>query len=323
MAGKRYLWIDWMKVIGIYFIIVGHLFPNESPFIYTFNVPLFFIISGFLNKVDNDSVAFFTKQKERLLIPMVIMFSVCFVYDIIWSLITNSLTLSILYRPFYAATGFVFYDGDYRALRALWFLYTLFLIKILANYFSKKALIFFSIIGILASLILNYNHIDMWPNSFVNVCLSIPFFTFGLFLKHGKSLNFIQDNEWLCYVIIPITLVLVIWISHFNGAPWMYKNEFGNNIILFLFLGGLSFYLVYCISLLLSHYIPEKAWIKTLSSGTIVILGFHQILLSFYPYFHISHNCVKYAYSLVVLLLFIPLIKLCFIKIPILIGNRS
>ena len=38
-----------MKTIGIYLIVLGHMFPKPGTiFIYSFSVPLFFFISGFL-----------------------------------------------------------------------------------------------------------------------------------------------------------------------------------------------------------------------------------------------------------------------------------
>ena len=44
-------WIDWMKVIGITAVVWGHFFPEGmSDFIYAFNVPVFFVISGYLTK---------------------------------------------------------------------------------------------------------------------------------------------------------------------------------------------------------------------------------------------------------------------------------
>lgn len=41
-------WIDWMKTLGMFFIIWGHLSPELlKDCIYTFSVPSFFVISGF------------------------------------------------------------------------------------------------------------------------------------------------------------------------------------------------------------------------------------------------------------------------------------
>lgn len=53
--GKMYIgggnWIDWMKALGMFFIVWGHLSPAHlKDVIYAFNVPCFFIISGFLFK---------------------------------------------------------------------------------------------------------------------------------------------------------------------------------------------------------------------------------------------------------------------------------
>lgn len=46
---ERRIWIDWMKVVGMLFIVWGHFTPNiMHNFIYAFNVPLFFCISGAL-----------------------------------------------------------------------------------------------------------------------------------------------------------------------------------------------------------------------------------------------------------------------------------
>ena len=49
MTQQRKIWVDWAKVLGMYTIIYGHCFPETmSNFIYAFNVPVFFIISGYL-----------------------------------------------------------------------------------------------------------------------------------------------------------------------------------------------------------------------------------------------------------------------------------
>lgn len=50
MSSSRLVWCDWMKAIGMYFIVAGHFFPIGYKYIYVFNVPLFFILSGFLCK---------------------------------------------------------------------------------------------------------------------------------------------------------------------------------------------------------------------------------------------------------------------------------
>lgn len=54
---QRVLWIDWIKIIGIYLIVLGHMSAPGNDFIYVFHVPLFFITSGYLaQKADSMKV---------------------------------------------------------------------------------------------------------------------------------------------------------------------------------------------------------------------------------------------------------------------------
>jgi len=64
---RRFNWIDWAKTFGIYLVVLGHAFaPKEGialearNFIYTFHMPLFFFLSGFLFKVKEDKFLKFT-----------------------------------------------------------------------------------------------------------------------------------------------------------------------------------------------------------------------------------------------------------------------
>lgn len=50
MNSPRYPWIDWLKSLGILLVVVGHtpLPESQHRLIYSFHMPLFFMISGFL-----------------------------------------------------------------------------------------------------------------------------------------------------------------------------------------------------------------------------------------------------------------------------------
>ena len=47
---QRMNWVDWMKALGMYLIVAGHFFSVGDKYLYIFSVPVFFVISGFLNK---------------------------------------------------------------------------------------------------------------------------------------------------------------------------------------------------------------------------------------------------------------------------------
>lgn len=88
----RIPWIDTMKVIGMYFIVVGHMFPEGYKSIYAFSVPLFFVVSGMLSKQEGLTGLFWQKTYKSLVVPMAIL---CLV-SLLFALIKNH-TLSLLY----------------------------------------------------------------------------------------------------------------------------------------------------------------------------------------------------------------------------------
>ena len=72
---ERKNWIDWMKAIGMLMIVWGHCFPDggTSEFLYAFNVPLFFIISGYLTRREHSMALCWDKCLHNLVIPYFIL----------------------------------------------------------------------------------------------------------------------------------------------------------------------------------------------------------------------------------------------------------
>ena len=50
---ERVDWVDFLKFIGILVVILGHINFPLNGFIYTWHMPLFFMISGFFIKYKN------------------------------------------------------------------------------------------------------------------------------------------------------------------------------------------------------------------------------------------------------------------------------
>lgn len=67
--GGRFDWIDWMKALGIYLVVLGHFNTVGNQFVYVFHVPLFFVISGFLCKRECDGRLFWQKLWYNLAVP--------------------------------------------------------------------------------------------------------------------------------------------------------------------------------------------------------------------------------------------------------------
>jgi fucose 4-O-acetylase-like acetyltransferase len=77
----RTLWIDFAKVIGIWLVIFGHmkLLVSLINIIYSFHMPLFFFISGYLEKNRNIKENFINSVKN-LIVPYVLLY----VLDYLW-----------------------------------------------------------------------------------------------------------------------------------------------------------------------------------------------------------------------------------------------
>ena len=78
---NRIEWIDYSKGILIILVIAGHAIPEFdlhldylAHFIYSFHMPAFFILSGYLfrYKKDINTVEFAKKKAKQLLIPYII-----------------------------------------------------------------------------------------------------------------------------------------------------------------------------------------------------------------------------------------------------------
>ena len=67
---KRKNWIDWAKVLGMFLVVYGHCFPQSmTDFVYAFNVPVFFVVSGYLCKKETSFDICWKKTLSNLVIP--------------------------------------------------------------------------------------------------------------------------------------------------------------------------------------------------------------------------------------------------------------
>lgn len=139
---KREHFIDIMKGIGILLVILGHtsIYLNKyiTIYIYSFHIPLFFFVSGYLYNEKYEkikTVDFFKKVLKQLMYPYFTLSIINFVYFILKDGIKNvyKYLLSLLYSNY-------IFDVNY--VGAIWFLGCLFIIEFLfyclKKYFKKN-----------------------------------------------------------------------------------------------------------------------------------------------------------------------------------------
>lgn len=117
-------WIDTAKSIGVIFVILGHLvFHNESMVpiakaIYSFHMPMFFILSGYVNKPYGCSFYRYAKVKFfRLIVPILIISAFLQVLYILVNGLDNI-------RSF--ISGYLFIEGYIYFNYPAWFFFVLF-----------------------------------------------------------------------------------------------------------------------------------------------------------------------------------------------------
>lgn len=177
MGTQRLLYLDAMKGILIILVIVGHTVQfniNDFQhnfvfrFIYSFHMPLFFMISGYLTYKKEYAKTLIRKRAMQLLIPFVV-----------WAFLLSSLE-----------TGAFDWSRTCRILlypdNGLWFLYNLFVYCVLFNLserFSNQKIRQEWIVWIGISLcycagILFKNKFNCTP-----ICWYLPFFAMGYYVR--------------------------------------------------------------------------------------------------------------------------------------------
>ena len=71
MQSKRITWVDMAKGYGMIAVLIGHLVQGSflGDFVYSFHLPLFFFLSGYLFNADTDFISFLKKKGRSILLP--------------------------------------------------------------------------------------------------------------------------------------------------------------------------------------------------------------------------------------------------------------
>lgn len=216
---KRIEWIDFAKGITIILTIVGHTVGTGKNgsilrgLIFSFHMPLFFILSATTYKYSLTISDFFRKTKKaayHLLIPATIVFFLNSVIQTILngiSLLDVSLWKRILYTYIFSSgVDTRFYDIYVPAMGIPWFFFALFLGRTIFDYchlyFSADGALFIiiTVVGLCGICIGN----TQWMPFSMDIALAImPLFFFGMQLRtFNISGNFIK-----------ISIYFIIWIA--------------------------------------------------------------------------------------------------------------
>lgn len=313
-----------MKTIGIVLIVYGHFFSIYDIYVYVFNVPLFFLISGFLCKKERDNNIFWKKLWYNLIVPLIIICTINYLCDAFKGYCLSSSHILHEDPLFFYGKLLI---GLHRSVGVFWFVYTLIVLKIILQYTKTNYfyVIWFSLFLLFAYVINNYDievmgkHPFKIPWSVPNSFVSYPFFVIGYFLRKWKDkMSRYQANKYTFFWII-ITLFAVFLCGHHHKYVYLYICGYGDNLILYL-IGGLA---GSALIFFISKVLEDIHWcvVTDISVGTTLILGFHGHLISFIRYFFNKTSIADLFFSIIIVLFFVPIIRFCKSYIPIIIGK--
>lgn len=318
---ERLHWLDYSKTIGMYLVVLGHVKDNTlllKGIIYSFHMPFFFFLSGFLHKlrIGGGGGKFCVSLVKQLVIPFFI-FNGLTLLTKIKDIQTNGLIVTVydFLKDFFEST----FLGDL-PVGPTWFILSLIWMKIIMFLLLKiredfLSLLIIEIIWITALTLYYTLDFPQIPNYFHlgSSLLGFPFYLAGflLKLKYKETVAWIKRKRWT------IGLIFVFYIIGFlfNGFASLEGCKVGNYILL-MYLTGLCGTLLTIVS---THLLkrPNK-WVYVLSCGMIVILCTHGFILNMtinkFPIFEL-YSWAWYIYAviscIIIMIIEIPIILFC------------
>ena len=215
-------YIDLTKGIAILLVILGHCsytgFKNDiiKGMIFSFHMPLFFIVSAITYRSSEDTNEFREKTKKaakHLLVPILLTVLILILWDLVKdiTLLTNydywqGQIFSLIYGSGVNAN---FYGMDIAGLGKSWFLFALFGCRVIFDYINlclndkRKLMLFSMLFGLIGVL---FGQIQWMPFSLDISLAVIPLFWFGYCLKKQVIEKNRIRNMLFWFVIWLITL---------------------------------------------------------------------------------------------------------------------
>ena len=297
---NRIDYIDIAKAFALFFVILGHLVVNDSKlfnWIFSFHMPLFFILSGMTLNVDKyDNIFIFIKRKSKsLIVPYFIFASIGFVVSYFVYEWKMKLTIKrIIKGLFYHTQPEVLHVGQ------IWFLVALFvagvLFYILEKYILKNKSKLFTFFIYLVISIIGFNILNILKTSSV-IKLPLKFerlpfkvdtaLTAVIFLKIGnviRKYNIIENIGNISKIKYVIFIIVLLCINILVGTD---TNGYVN-ICSCVYGGYINYYLASIsgslVVLLISLKIKRNKILCYYGKNTLPMFAMHSLLIALVTY---------------------------------------
>ncbi|MBE6825005.1 MAG: hypothetical protein E7513_06635 [Ruminococcaceae bacterium] len=264
MENKRMLWLDALRGLGIILITLGHLgcFELLERYIYSFHVPLFFFISGYLYIRSAKPIKNFIKRKTiTILVPF-----------LVWTLMSTLVNVVMNYDLKLLMLKMVTYNGLLTWNSPLWFLLVLYIVEILFAVLDRlNDKTYFKYIILAVSVVLFFIFGEMMLTLKLNlVPLAMIFYSMGNIMRTSLEQKPLNLKTWQ-----KVTMVVLLFIVSFVfSAVLNVRIKYTHAIF-----GNIAHFLIAATAAILFYYIIFKN-VNTLSNSKMLInLGNNSLII--------------------------------------------
>jgi len=263
---NRYYWLDVTKCIGIFLIVLCH-FPISkytAKFLWTFHVPLFFFISGYLFK-ETTTRDFLEKLTFRLILPYIYIYLLTVLLTVLLeSDFDIKHIVSMILGLFWGTHSYPYFINS-----ALWFLPGLITVQLLYFFLVRKTIIFY--FALLCVSVLLY--LKAYLNLFFSVdlaLLGLNYFIAGVLIKKYNCIDVVKTKPLVVFILFILSLLTTMDFAYF-GNVW-----YGGKYYSISLLGGLiGILMTIMLSILIEIISKPSSFIMYISSSTLFIFCFH------------------------------------------------
>jgi fucose 4-O-acetylase-like acetyltransferase len=268
----RLLWVDVAKTIGIFLIVFSHADQNgyTESFLWTFHVPLFFFVSGYLMR-DQPPDEFLRGVGRKLLLP--------YVYSYI--LIT---LISLPLRPgadlewlgrtlagiVYGTHSYPYFVND-----ALWFLPSLITVEILYVFCMRRLALSYLVFLAASYALFRQHYLDLFLSIDLSL-LGLNYFLAGTLARRLDVLRPLEDSRPRLAAVAVVCCSITAAAAS-AGNVWYAGEHYG--VALGAGLAGIL--MVVSVSMLLAPLLARQARARAVvtfvSSNTLFIYCFHAL----------------------------------------------
>ncbi|HEX3046184.1 MAG TPA: acyltransferase family protein [Bacillota bacterium] len=315
---EKYNFIDLLKGIGIFLVVWGHTMFPRSVLIYSFHMPLFFFISGFLYK--NKPLKDFLRSKIiRLYVPYIVFTILSWTFYLIMLGLQERQDLIDAHLP--KIISILNGSGKNGGNDPIWFLTCLIVVSLLFwcldNLLKKPGLIFAATLGVSGlGYHLGANRIFL-PFKADVAFMALIFFYLGHYSREQNWLEQVKKiNRNDVIIILIFCTMLHYFLAHLNicltGIPKvsMISNNLGNYFLFYL-----TAVLAILVLLIIGYKIGTIHCLNFLGHHSLIILATHKPLLYIFKSIlnsHVNTNSRLYGIliSIVVIIVTLPLMYL-------------